>query len=806
MRRAFAALATFALAIAAPAFAAVPVPDLPLALTGDEGVATTDDARAMLFNPAALGARYPSELLLGYARRDRDLDWTTVLGSAGGFGWSAVRARDGSGTYGFTTATGTDAMRFGWAPQWLAARGHATVADHRLGLLSRPVPSISAGATVEHLGQPSFRGARLPRTWTLGIAVRPLALDRGRAHAAGTRFTLSADVIVAEGSTREAARTRVSAELEPVPGLALHATVADHRELRIGLTLRGVRSSLHGGTARADGGRLYDFGALSIHRGEERTAFTTRGARRVAVIRAGGRLSDESLDGATLLGGSGTVSSAPLHHQLVRALEDPLVRGVLLELRGVAGGAQLEELRPRVQALRLAGKPVVAYIEYGGGRGDLYLASACDRVVSTEEADFSGLGLRTERRYYRRMLEGLGIKVDRASIGAYKSAYRNFSADSTPPADAEVIGHALDQSQALFTETVSNGRAVPPERFANVLDGRAWTAPDLVKCGLVDTAAYREDALATLGRLTGLGARPRTVNLGRAPLARREWTRRAPVAVVYLGGGIETGRSGGDLLTGSFMGSETVTGQLERAFKAPGVKAVVLRVESPGGSALASNLIDHAVQRLKRETGKPCIVSMGSVAASGGYYIASHADRIYADRATRTGSIGVLFVKPSLEGFYAKHGVRQDEFERGASMGSLSQGRDWTPAFQAAADSAIRRDYDVFVSKVADGRKLPAADVYAVAQGRVWLGDDALARKLVDQIGGLDAAIADARHRAGVPPAEKIRLYELHRPRGNFLERALRNWATQTLERETSLRSLSGVQLRDPEWLEGLGE
>lgn len=797
-----AALAAAALVFAAAAARAeLPPPELPTALAGDETVAGVDDARALLVNPAATGARYPSELFLAFARADRDHDTFTALGTARRFGWFFQRARGGDRAFGTTVAWGDAPLRFGWAPAWRSGPGQGTVGDHTFGALARPAPWLSAGALVAHALEPKWRGARLPRTWTLGLAVRPLALQRARAHAAGTRFTLAADVTVAEDGPRQAARTRVAAELEAAPGVVLRATVADHRELRLGITLRGATSALHGGTARVDGERRYDFGALSVHRGEEPSALA--GGRRVALVRAAGVLADESLGGGAVLGGPSTTSSRPLHAQLERALEDPRTRGVLLDLRGVAGMAQLEELRPRVQALRAAGKPVVAFLEYGGGRGDLYLASACDRVVTTEEADFMGLGLRGERRWYRTMLERFGVRVDRASIGRYKSAYREFSADSTPPADREVIEHVLDQSQALFVDALAEGRGVPAERFAHVLDGRAWPARDLVAAGLADTVAYREDALALLGRLTGLGARPRTVSLGRTPAAAREWTRRAPVAVVYAGGAIETGRSGGGLLSGDYMGSETVTRQLERAFKTPGVRAVVLRVESPGGSALASNLIDHAVQRLRRETGKPCIVSMGSVAASGGYYISAHADRIYADRFTRTGSIGVLYVKPSLEGFWARQHVRRDVFERGAYMGGLSGDVDWTPAFQAAADSAIRRNYDVFVGKVADGRKLPVEHVLDVAQGRVWLGADAFERKLVDQIGGLQSALADACMRAGVRPGEKIRLVEFRHPRGNLLERLAGGWVREMVATQLATSALAGVQYREPE---GLGE
>src|SRR5262249_7656177 len=198
---------------------------------------------------------------------------------------------------------------------------------------------------------------------------------------------------------------------------------------------------------------------------------------------------------------------------------------------------------------------------------------------------------------------------------------------------------------------------------------------------------------------------------------------------------IVNGRSSRDALDGGVMGDATVISQLEQAFRAPGVKAVVLRIESPGGSASASYLMDHAVERLRRETGKPVVESMGSVAASGGYFMALHADKIYADKHTVTGSIGVVYVKPSFEGVYEKLNVRQDDFERGDYMRGLSPARDWRPREQAAADSMIRREDHTFVDRVMDGRKLESLEANGYAQGPARMGEDAAEAKLIDGIG-----------------------------------------------------------------------
>ncbi len=786
----------------APAFATSLTPPLPLAIEDDESVATTDDARAMLFDPAGVGVRYPWETTVGFARFDPHHEWNTFLASRGGMGFYALRQRDTSQTYGLAFAFGSEKLRFGWSPYWLASGrpSREVDGDHRIGLLSRPAPWLSLGGTIDHLEQPIFRGQRRARHYTLGAGWRPFAMSREHAWTLGTRFTLSGDVTLVDDGDWRQARVRVAGELEPVPGLLLRGTVADHRNVRLGITLRGVGASVHAGHAAEDGRTLYQTYAVSLHGGEERTVFAGRGDRRVAVVRVGGVLADEAMGGTSLMGGPATVAAGPIHRQLERALEDPLTRGVLLDLRGAGNMAQLEELRPRIERLRAAGKPVLAYMEYGGGRGDLYLASACDRVMASEEADFMGLGLRSERRYWRQALANLGVKVERSSIGRFKSAYRQFSVDSMPPADSLATQHELDQRQQLFVDAVSAGRHIAPERLATFLDGRAWPPADLVRGGILDSIGYREDALAALGRMTRLGATPRTVNLARARAAQRAWTVPARIAVVWAGGGIGRGRSGSDLLEGPYMGDVTMSAQIERAFRAPGVKAVVLRVESPGGDALASNLIDHAVQRWKGRTHKPLVVSMGSVAGSGGYYIACHGDVIYADRFTRTGSIGVLTVKPSFEGLYAKLKVRQQSFDRGDFMGALSYSRDWRPQDQASADSAIARSYDMFVGKVAEGRRLDPALVRESAQGRVWMGEDARERSLVDSIGGLEDAIAEARRRAGIPAGERIRRLEFGRPRGPWFERLLGNWVRESLAREARLPDWDGVQARDPDW------
>jgi len=767
--RALPALLLLAALLPAPAAAVAPTPPRELLLEGDESVATTEGARAMLFNPAALGLRYPSELRVSWSRLQPRGEVNHELLALGGFGLMAERVKDRSQAYGFAIAGGGEPLRVGLSTTWhVDAASHEVKRDERLGLLSRPAPWLSLGAAADHLFQPDFQSVRLGRLYHLGIGFRPLALRRASAYTLGSRLTLSTDFVIPDDGSFSQTRVRIGGELELAPGLAVRGAIEDHGGVHLAVGIWGPRWGFHAQRATVDGAHRADTYNVSLHSGDERSVLASKADRRVAVIRASGHLGDDRLSGMTVYGPVGSALASGLHQQLERALEDPYTQGVLLELNGVSTMAQLEELRPRIRRLRAAGKPVVAYLENGGGRGDLYLAAACDKIVTSPEAVWVALGLRSERRSYRTALADLGLRFDRASYGKYKSAYRNLSTDSTTAVDREVTEHLLDQIQEMFVSTVATDRHMPRERLVTVLDGRWWPPAELQKAGVIDSIGYREDAVRILGRMCGMGDTPRGVSLPRVPPARRAWTVPTRLAVVYATGAIEEGASGSDLLMGPYMGSATVSRQIARAFKQPGVKAVVLRVESPGGSSLGSDLIAHAAERARRESKKPLIVSMGSVAASGGYMISIPGDRIFADRFTYTGSIGVLVVKPSLEGFYRKHGVHQEDFDRGRYMRGMSWSRDWDREVQASADSSIYADYLQFVGHVAAARKLPFEQVEPVAQGRVWMADEARDHKLVDEIGG-------------------IRLAEYRRPSPPLIERLVGRAVGEAWERVARL-------------------
>ena len=782
------AVAALLILLAPAARADAPTPSFPEVPAANPSVAGSDDATALHLNSAAIGVRYPSEILTSWADLDGDDTRFGILATTRGLGLGWEKDPDGAGSYRFGLGGGEDHMRLGMRMVWGYDRAGTFAGDVSLGTLMRPRPWASLGATVDHLFRPQLRDGRPERDWTVGLGLRPLAFSRKAAFKQGPRLTLTADLLMRENADYDQARVRFGAEVEVTPGVALRGAIEDHGGARLGIALLAPRSGYHGHGAWQDEHREFLEYAVSVHEGEDRSAVPWPGRNRVIGLEVDGRLADESLAGFSLLGGGeATRASGPLHRALEDARRDPLTRGVLLELRGVSGMAQIEELRARVAALRADGKPVVAWLPYGAGRGDLYLAAACDRVVAAEDSDFGALGLRIERRYWRRLLADFGVRLDRTSIGRYKSAYREYSVDSTTAADREATEHSLDVVQNLFVGALTADRGARRADVLRVLDGRMWPPEEMVKAGLVDTLGDYDTARAELGDLVGLGERPRVVAAGDVVAARRAWTVPTRLAVVYASGAIEVGESAADLLFGPTLGSETVIEQVEDALDRPDIEAVVLRIESPGGSSLASAQMDRAIERLKRKAKKPLIVSMGGVAASGGYQLAAHGDRIYADRFSWTGSIGVVFVKPSFEGFLREHHVRQDAFERGRYMRGWSTGVNWDAQLQASADSSVRDTYRRFVTRVADGRGLSYAQVDSVAQGRAWLGEDARARRLVDEIGGLEPSIAEARRRGGIPEGEEIRIVEYRRPEPGLIARLIGSYVRQAWERSVGL-------------------
>lgn len=472
--------------------------------------------------------------------------------------------------------------------------------------------------------------------------------------------------------------------------------------------------------------------------------------------RVDGGLPDHAPDRPFALPGAEREPSlSRLWSALAAARDDRRVAGLALEIRDAAFGlAKAEELRRQIEALVAAGKRVECYLESAGegGNGTLefFLASACPSLALAPAGEVALLGLYADSLFLRGTFDKLKVEPSFLTAGRFKSAAEAFTERGHSPAAREALDAVLDSYFRQVVGAIATGREVSTDAVRALVDRGPLAAREALEAGLVDRLAYPDEFDAALDAafpdaerldLLDYGARHERVHPGGER-----------VAVVFAEGTIVRGGGGVGAWGGErYLGSDDLGELLERLQEDDGVKAVVLRIDSPGGSALASDLILRRVELLAAE--KPVVVSMSDLAASGGYYIAAKATRIVAEPGTLTGSIGVVSGKLATGRFQEELlGATHDPLQRGAHAGLYSSLAPFDDAQRALLERRIAAVYGLFLDHVAAGRKLERGAVEAVAEGRIWSGEDALARGLVDELGGLDAALAAARAAAGLEP------------------------------------------------------
>jgi len=454
---------------------------------------------------------------------------------------------------------------------------------------------------------------------------------------------------------------------------------------------------------------------------------------------------------------------------LDRAAGDPRVSGVLLIFQGSGPQRfnQAAAVRRRVDALRQAGVPVVAWAE-SLTAAQLWIASGATRVWLPESGVVQLIGLRTDQFFLKDFLDKLDVEPEVVHVGRYKSAGEVATRRSMSPEQREQVEAWQAHLYESLVEGIASGRGLEPAAVRERIDRGPYAAAAAREAGLVDDFLYADELEEALRPLSRGGASSREVafldlaGYLRAVVRDPGWRplfRNLPRLAYVVGtGNVVRGSSR------SGIGSAAMTRLLERVRKDRETIGVVLRVDSPGGDAVASDLLYRAVELTARE--KPVVVSMGEVAASGGYYLAAAAHSIWIEPGSLTGSIGVVGAKLNLEGLYRRLGIGRDGVEMGARAGLYSDARGFTPDERRAVGDEMQALYDVFVKRVAAGRGIPVEAVERVAQGRIWSGRDALDVGLVDALGGPLEAIEDARERAGIGEGERYQLEVLpRRPR-----------------------------------------
>ncbi|GAA2572999.1 signal peptide peptidase SppA [Actinomadura fulvescens] len=454
---------------------------------------------------------------------------------------------------------------------------------------------------------------------------------------------------------------------------------------------------------------------------------------------------------------------------LRRARSDTRVRALVVKITGGLGLAMVQELREAVTAVREAGKHTVAWAEtFGeGGRGTVpyYLASAFDRVYLQPTGELGMTGIALEEPFFAGALEKLGVQPRFAKRHEYKTMANTFMEKAYTPEHEESSRRLVTSLGEQITEGIAAARGLPADRVRELTDRGPLLAAEALEAGLVDRLGYRDEVYADLREEVGDQALLRYVaRYNRTHgLSRRlpQPGRQDVVALINGHGPIRLGRSGrgGPLPTqGVAMGSDTIGAALRAAVKDDRVKAIVFRVNSPGGSAVASDAIWREVV-LARKAGKPVIVSMGNVAASGGYYVAMAADTIVAQPGTITGSIGVVVGKAVVNGLLDRVGVGLGTVAEGEHARMFSSTKDFSDSEWERVNASLDQIYADFTGKVAEGRGLSQERVHELARGRVWTGADAKEHGLVDELGGLDLALDLARKKGGLAADAPVRPY-----------------------------------------------
>ena len=491
--------------------------------------------------------------------------------------------------------------------------------------------------------------------------------------------------------------------------------------------------------------------------------------------------------------------------RIEKAAKDDSIDGLILMIRSPAiGRGKVHELRDAIARYRKSGKKVYADIE-SAMPSDYLIASACDEIVMPESGMVILPGVRIETMFYKGLLDKLGVHADFLHMGDAKGAAEAITRHDFSKPVRENLTSMVDDLYEQMVETVAFDRPLTREQVIAAIDEGLMGAKRAKKLGFIDQIAYAEDLRKTLSRAHKTNHLVYVENYGKKKVdtdfsgpaglfklmklvtggSKKSGTKGKKIAVVYAVGAITSGKSRQSLLGAKSMGSDTIVKALREAAADDDIAAIVLRINSPGGSALASDVMWSQIEAID----KPIIASMGDVAASGGYYIAMGTDKIFAEPATITGSIGVVGGKMAMQGLYDKLGVTIGTIGRGKNSGVFSGAHPFSDTERKVILASMQQTYAQFTSKAATGRNMPVEQLRRLAGGRVYTGQQAKANGLVDEIGSLHDALAAAKVMAGMKADDEVKIKAYPEP-VDFFESLFGN---KDEEKEVAIRLDLGI-------------
>ncbi len=728
--------------------------------------AWADEATSMVYNPAGLGRSGRFNAWYVHERsnirpQDNDGLWfSTGIGDLVGLGISFQWLRPGTGL-GLNRAKtslafsfGPEAFSIGSTVNFFSSANEHWVTTLDLGIQSRPLRWLSFGLFVRNLNAPRATlfglSTFFPREWTIGIGFRPF----------GERLTVGVDWAVMETIPVNRSRLQYTLQAKVITGLRVlggfsHGFTGSEPvffQAGLGVDLENIGYTQ--GFAYGANATDWSFNARFSY--DKYQSIVP--AQKIAVV----SLSDLGSSGSgTSVGGLLGLATEDRYLRFMRFLErsakDPELKGIVLKVEGSGLGlARSDEVRSAILKLRAAGKKVYAYV-LSASDPEYLMISSCDAIYAAPEAMILVDGLRSSVTFFGGTAKRFGIEVDVARVGAYKNFPDQFTRQDMSDQQRETINAYLDTNVKTIAARIKESRGIQPDAWQAGLD-EGLKAPKRA------VELHQLDAVLTPAQFDELiqqqipGAR---VAREYRPFDTRDerWGTQKSIAVIPVLGNISGGKNGTTPLTGDVVaGATSFIEALNEAAEDTNVMAIVVRVDSGGGDGLASDLMYRAVLEAKKK--KPVIASMGDVAASGGYYVAMGADEIVASQTTLTGSIGVFFAKPAIKKLAEDFGATQISIQRGKLAGITDTFDPWTPEQRTAAQKWIDDFYDSFITEVASSRKMSKDAVDKVARGRVWSGEDAKERGLVDHLGGLMDAIARAKEKSGAKEELAIEIYQ----------------------------------------------
>lgn len=675
-----------------------------------------DNATALFINPAGLSVlRGPNSSAYFQTDSTGHVDRYELVSTLGhwGFGYRKI----GDRKY-YAIGRGKPVMRYlSLGTRFIYTAGASSL---DFGLLFRPFQRLSLGLGTRNLIQAS--GAEMSLTTSAGL--RPLSF-----------LTTSFDYQWNKGCE---AVMSLAGEMNLSRSISLYTSYKpESEEINAGISIYPGRLQLG---YRQDMEQDRSAGHVSFSR--DYYSLPRSPGIRIAEIRISGRLSDP--DPEFSLFGPVWSSTSHIIAQIRKAAMDPGIKGVIISIGDVRSGmASLEEIRNAILEARFSGKRIICHMN-SVGMGEYYLASAGSEVIIPPAANWFTPGFGYEVSLYKGLFEKLGIEAEFVVAGKYKGFHEPFTADSLSDAFRENEMRILDGWYNYSVDKISVSRSITLSLLDSVFRHSTVKPEEALELNLVDRIAYYSDIPELIW-----GKKAEKIDVEKISLYNRNWVSDKKIALIHFSGSIVTGKSFTDFLSGTrVVGSETMCRIIQEAAKDDMIGAIVIRVQSGGGSALASDIIWHEIEKAKKK--KPVVISVGDIAASGAYYIACAGNTIIADPGSIVGSIGVFGGKLVLEGLYEKVGLKKEVIKKGEKADAFSPSRHFSAEEREIFEQQIQDIYRLFKSRVAAGRKLDSAALDSVCEGRVFTGKQALENGLVDQLGGLSSAIRAAGRMANI--------------------------------------------------------